>query len=461
DVYRALLAVSCLLLELLPRADDSEDGAAEKGESAPEEGEPTDRPPPTLTPDVEGTLLSTCRRSVLLLKCLERACAARAVAERRRVRSRAGSAGLSAAAPSEAARSDGGGDDVHDYDRLQSDIAADHDWHDDGFLPRPRSSAGAEDADGDEAGDFTTGGLLAECLVRPADANRVERCRRHEKTARTRHWNRGERVVSLDVADYVRRDDGSDPREDVTYLEGEGISRGDDASDVRAGEEISLDFSRHALAGEEDALLDIMLPETAAPSRGDVRPPRRKKRRKEGGRASSGELARCAAASDCADAESDPPASTRVYAVLRPSGWLSVEDRSVLHRPTLDGTSSSEERHLPLERRRRRWDLLLDSRTEVAPCLAPGGPSSFRLRLDGALLLGMSSPSGVPVSSDGDPDGEEERREGSRVNLLLEVDEGTGGTFCGGCAWASALERHIARSKELRDCVRAEWRMVE
>ena len=172
---------------------------------------------------------------------------------------------------------------------------------------------------------------------------------------------------------------------------------------------------------------------------------------------SPGGLPRRAAASDCADdaAKSDPPASTRVYAVLRPSGWLTIEDRSVLHRPTLTGTP-------PLERRRRRWDLLLDSRTGVAPCLAPGGPSSFRLRLENALLLGTSSPSGAPVSGDGGRrEGDEGRREGKRVNLLLEVDEGTGGTFCGGCAWISALECHIARSKELRDSVRAEWRMEE
>ena len=69
----------------------------------------------------------------------------------------------------------------------------------------------------------------------------------------------------------------------------------------------------------------------------------------------------------------------------------------------------------------------------VAPCLAPGGPSSFRLRLESALLLGTSSPSGHPSRE----------------------------TFCGGCAWILALECHIARSKELRDSVRAEWRMEE
>jgi len=403
----------------------------------------------------------------MLLKCLERVCAARAVSERSRGRAGAGSAGLL-----EAARSGGGGDDIHDYDRLDSDLAADYDWHDDGFLPRPRPSA----ADG--------GGLLVECLVRPADAGRVERCRRHERTARTRFWNRGERVISLDVGDYYTptktcRDDDTD-RDDGGLFSHEEGDADDGASSVRAGEEISLDLSRHALADEEEALLDTMLPGTAVPSRDDARPPRRKKRRKnksereEGGKAtteagmaegflllvshgSSGGLTRRAAASDRAGA--DPPAGARVYAALRPSGWLSVEDRSVLHRPAPGGASPLGEGRLPLERRRRRWDLLLDFRTEVAPCLAPGGSSPFRLRLDGALLLGTSSPSGAPVSSDGGPGGEEGRREGKRANLLLEVDEGTGGTFCGGCAWASALECHIARSKELRDSVRAEWRM--
>ena len=98
----------------------------------------------------------------MLLKCLERVCAATAVSERSRGRAGAGSAsgaaaGLSAAAGSvEAARSDGGGDDIHDYDRLDSDLAADYDWHDDGFLPRPRPRPSAADG----------GGLLVECITK-------------------------------------------------------------------------------------------------------------------------------------------------------------------------------------------------------------------------------------------------------------------------------------------------------
>mmetsp|Transcript_14588 Transcript_14588/g.31739 ORF Transcript_14588/g.31739 Transcript_14588/m.31739 type:complete len:712 (+) Transcript_14588:46-2181(+) len=127
----------------------------------------------------------------------------------------------------------------------------------------------------------------------------------------------------------------------------------------------------------------------------------------------------------------------RIFARLHPSGWLSIEDRSIRHR---DCNQDIEElSQQPLTPRTRYLDLFIGLETKCQPCV-PEGTSSFHFRLNCISLLGASS---LSQSFDNNDNGNHCKCQTSlnntSVDLLFGVDEGTGGDFMDGFDWVNTL----------------------
>ena len=262
DSYRALHVTSCLLIELLP-LDVSSDVHASLGKleggiidtiegcdscppmqqcktSTEKGGEDDDSAAsssvvvPNLSPEIVETLLSTSRKCILLLQALERKCAAKTVAQRHRHNN--ANIGINTI-PSNKGNNNGfvlhqittslfytRGDDIHDYDRSTSDLHANYDWHDDGYLPLPFSwlttttfgsssikptytTAAAEEGgttahNNEESYSLN---ILKECLYCQQQSSDPPSSR-HQRSAWTRDWIRRERIVSLQLEDYQHHD---------------------------------------------------------------------------------------------------------------------------------------------------------------------------------------------------------------------------------------------------------------
>ena len=262
DIYRALLITSCLLLELLPPyASSSMTGitanAKEINESKCTENNP--QPPntimnnniqlqyscqrkcplsftnpsciPELSPTIKKKILSTSRRCILLLRSLEKICAAKTIAERHTFSSTQSNTPTTATNMANKSFQSiqnqnfhsttfySGGDDIHDYDRSIADLYSNYDWHDDGFLPLAFSrnnhhtscdeSVGTTSNSDDyfQAKHANKPSILQECCYRPHNFTDPPSSK-FEKCAWTRDWNRGERIISLRLEDYIYHDEG-------------------------------------------------------------------------------------------------------------------------------------------------------------------------------------------------------------------------------------------------------------
>ncbi|KAL9190476.1 hypothetical protein ACHAXT_007687 [Thalassiosira profunda] len=458
DVYRALLVASCLSLELLPRGAPTDgnascDGARKGDQSAGDGACPLDcieKSPvvPPCCPVIQKRILSTARRCILLLRVLERICSTKAIAERH------------GAGGSFCPR----GDDIRDYDRATVDLHANYDWHDDGGLPPPCSAT--------DNGNSTKHSILRECLRLPIRANDPPSSR-FERSAWTRPLLRGERIVSLRLEDYAYREE-RDECEGEAIIEETIVEEAPvEGAPVDEDDAPLLNFSAAEMAREEECLLDIMLPdETTKDSNkgltGVQKRRRGRKRRRGKGPVQSENFATSAATLDDATtekvfakegflllihekqlgigcskpAESDgatPPLSVRVYAQLHPSGCLSIEDRSIRSR-------DNAERKEAVAHRRRHRDFWIGPQTQCTPCM-PEGTSAFHFRLEGIRLLGASTLGGRHYINGS----------GTSMDLLLSVDEGTGGSFIDGYEWVTALSGAASEAASLITSIRSEW----
>ena len=530
DIYRALLVTSCLLMELLPTPDLSNDDDASNndGHRTIQSASTTSRHKchilrnnmnfiiPNLSSSIEKRLLSTCRRSILLLQALERICTAKAVADRHNEQSASfanASAAVAVGTNAAIATDDNttannaatittanfylGGDDIPEYDRSISDLHNNYDWHDDGHLPPSLHH------------------ILQQCCYRPKYQTDPPSSR-YEKSAWTRDWIRGDRLVSLSLDEYqygegmVLDEDGDGDFEGSYAADEDAINDEGDISEIGEGDgDVSLDISPDALVAEEDCLLDIMLPAVeTSPSpnnhfntHGGSRVPamtakscnkkrwsnakekrRKKRQRKENAAQRLEELKSTTDATSHVGQrvhikegfllliQSDPHLSNRarmpirVYARLQPSGVLSIEDRSIhCQEDCIQSNDSTIIHQQHLASRVRYWDYLIGARTKCEPSMQEGA-SSFHFRLDCARLLGASS---LCRSSDknGDNtnnDGKEEQFPLSNdlvaayrtTSILFSVDEGTGGAFMDGYEWVNALS---GVATGLSESIQAEW----
>ncbi|KAK1748970.1 hypothetical protein QTG54_000909 [Skeletonema marinoi] len=438
DVYRALLVTSCLLLELLPERETSAASATQiddsieqpcrqtKNENCPLIRTAADHIP-VLSPAIEQGLLSTARRCILLLQALERICTAKSVAENT---SRGASTNLFSA----------GGDDIHDYDRSEPDLVSNYDWHDDGHLPLPFCQSKILER-------HCRSSVLHECCYLPVQQDPP--CSRFERNAWTRHWFRGERLVSMNITDHIdnaQYDDIEIPSEDI-----EEQSRGE--GDIPLPESSG---SNHGGDGDESNN-NIVLSEG-----------NRKKRR----RTKISTVKQTALVEDrndivkegflllsCDSCDATPlfnddgrvsihrKGFLRVYCKLHPSGWLSIEDRSILLKTDDDS---------PLTHRRKSLKYLIYSETTCQPCL-PDGTMSFHFRLDAARFLGPS----MLFNHGYEGKGSTTKNDKEVCKLLFAVDDDAGSTFADGCEWVNALSGAAAKAASLRDQIRQEWNGLE
>jgi len=179
DTYRALLITSCLLLEMLPTETNHDNFDTTWPGCSPTCPILSTASSfiPVLSSSIIQSLLSTSRRCILLLQYLERICAAKSVADRHN--------------SSDSTSFYIGGDDIEDYDRCTNDLHANYDWHDDGFLPQP----------GLYKSNDRGSSLIHECCYLPHNLS-VQPSSHYEKSASTKEWTRGERLISLSVEDY-------------------------------------------------------------------------------------------------------------------------------------------------------------------------------------------------------------------------------------------------------------------
>ena len=369
DTYRALLVTSCLLLELLPRDETT-----------------------TFSPILEKTILSTGRRCILLLKALERICAAKSVSENNNM---------------------AGGDDIRDYDRAESDFISNYDWHDDGYLPLPFCYS-----------KVCRSSVLDECCYLPIQQDPP--CSKYERNAWTRHWLRSERLVSMNVDDYYHYIHHNPSKDDA---EVQNIPAPDSTGSHDDGTE-----SKHTIEGS------------------------RKKRRRiatqtaafvEDRNAVTREGFLLMSVGSCGEARLNDDKTIpikdkrfiRVYCKLHPSGWLSVEDRSI--------PLKTHESDPPMQRRRC-WKFFVNSKSTCQPCL--DGTLSFHFRLEAAEFLGSSM-----VSNHNHKRDYLLKEEMDACNLLFAVDDGSGGTFVDGCGWVDAFSGAASLATFLRIQIRLEW----
>jgi hypothetical protein len=272
DTYRAALITSCLLLEMLPSECDNHSIDEHVGSPWPyhDISCPTpsaNSPPkslPHLSPAITKELFSVSRRCILMLQHLEKISAAKSISERHTKRSFYT-----------------GGDDIEDYDRCTRDLHMSYDWHDDGFLPKP----GLYKTD-------NTHSILHECCYRPHNLS-VQPSSRYEKTASTKEWVRGERLISMRIEDYEYCNDLSLCNNHDAIEQNNAPNQECAGNNSTTESEIILEtdgcieeapfftLSPHALAKEEQFLQDIMSPNERANSTEDTSIARRKKKRRK------------------------------------------------------------------------------------------------------------------------------------------------------------------------------------
>lgn len=493
DVCRALIITCCLLLEILPDAAtsslcDATDSNTDTSNQLQWEHLSKDCPLlctnsiPPYSPTVEKQILSSARRSILLLQSLEKVCAAKTIAKRH-----SASDGLSTASFYT------GDDDIHDYDRSIADLYSNYDWHDDGFLPRPCSycSGVANTSDGKTGVESS---MLHYCCYLPCRYSDPPSSM-FERNAWTRDCIRGDRLISLSLEDYAYHENsGRNVACDVDaeYLRAPWmqIMECDDDDEIDEAErelnDVNITSFRYnenktqhlhddeeeenpffglspvALAKEEASLLDIMVPSQASTpsqlangtSSHDKTNTRRLKRRRRNKKQSHNQHNgnKQWSGGDCGLNKEKSAIYTkegflllvhhgnvqRVYARLHPSGWLSVEDRSI--RDKNAGEAAELNTLQPLVHRTRYWDYFIQPDTSCN-AWTPNGANSFHFRLNKVILLGSSSLK----------PGEEEsvNHQTSTVDLLFGVDGVTGGTIMDGFEWVCALSGAASSYSEL------------
>ena len=153
--------------------------------------------------------------------------------------------------------------------------------------------------------------------------------------------------------------------------------------------------------------------------------------------------------------------AVRVYARLHPSGWLSVEDRSIRRRGDFSGdrdedhdkhesTNEQQRQRLrqltrPLSPRARYLDFYIDPGTTCSPWVREG-MTSFHFRLHDVLFLGASSLNNrsFDIGSVDDKNNNAANDVATssiaeRAHLLFGIDEGTGGDFADGFEWVNCM----------------------
>ncbi len=423
DVYRALLVTSCLLLELLSkettasasRIDDSieQEQPCRQAKNENDTQTSVDHVP-VLLPTIERGLLSSARRAILLLQALERICTAKSVAENT---VRGASTNLFSS----------GGDDIHDYERSETDLVSNYDWHDDGNLPPA----------------FQRSSVLHECCH--LSIQQDPPCSRFERNAWTRHWYRGERVVSMNIEDYIDNVQYDDIEDPPPSKDSEMHSRGEEGKPLT-----EMPCSNHDYDGVEPT-------DNITFSEGN----RKKRRRttksyavkqtalvedrndvvKEGFLILSRDS--CGALLDNDERTSSNKGFLRVYVKLHISGWLSIEDRSI--RLKTNGDS-------PMTHTRKCLKSFIYSGTTCQPCL-PDGTMSFHFQLDGVRHLRSS----MLFNHDYETKDSPAKSGDVESKLLFAVDEDAGSTFADGCGWVNALSGAAAKATYLRDQIRLEW----
>jgi hypothetical protein len=420
DVYRALLVTSCLLLELLSNDTSAayashKDGRLWTNESCPQLRTGADRAP-VLSPAIENVIFSTSRRCILLLQTLERICAAKSIAEN-----------VSIGASTNLFF--GGGDDIHDYDRSEDDLVSNYDWHDDGHLPLPFCQSKVLER-------CNRSSVLHECCYIPIQQDPP--CSRFEKNAWTRYFSRGRRLVSLNIDDHKNNAQYNDvPKSSNEILTGEGDVCNRDDDDVEPSNQIVVSEGnrkkrRRATNSSNEMQTAFFEARKAIVKEGFLLLSR----------------GSCGAEPLLHDDERKSincNGFIRVYCKLHPSGWLSIEDRSIRLKSAGDS---------PLIHRRKCLKYFIYSGTICQPCL-PDGTMSFHFRVDAARFLGAS----MLINH------ECERKDSLAVNdaetheynLLFAVDDAAGSTFVDGCDWVNALSGAAAKAKSLRDQIHLEW----
>ena len=526
DIYRALIVTSNLLLEFLPTANDKatdinndddhtlnnvlSTANTQQQQCCPMQCTNNDNSSviPSLTPTIEKDILSTPQRCILLLQSLERICAVKAISQRH----------LNTKLPLllHPTLINEGGDDVHDYDRSISDLYANYDWHDDGFLPHPFTFNG-----NDKACNNNNNNILQECCYRP-QYHTDPPSSKHERSAYTRPWILGDRIVSLCLDDYryvggqnyeqsnFHNDTEWAEERETGFYSTDNIISGEDLSDanqnpsnsesanIEEDEHIPLNISPTELNDEEGCLFDIMLsadqksangnPINHPTSKKQVRrnAKERKKRKRQKSKRTQQQLQQ--QQDDATNNNASQTASQHVHAkegflllVLddKPSSILqhlhtqsdksnqsidkpkSIRVYAKLH-PSgwlsiADSSvrwSSMEQQQLqPLSYRTRYFDLFVTTQTKCQPCI-PDGNSTFQFELIGAQLLGASSLSSCDQSP---PD---TTFNNNKVDLLFSIDEGTGGDFMDGFEWVNAFTG-AANANSLLDNIRVEWSSKE
>ncbi len=435
DIYRALLVTSCLLLELLStdtsaasasQTNGIEQPCRQTNESCPLIRTAADHAP-VLSPTIENGIHSTARRCILLLQTLERICAAKSIAENC---SRGASTNLFSA----------GGDDIHDYDRSEDDLVSNYDWHDDGYLPLPFCQSKVLDR-------CNRSSVLHECCYLPIQQDPP--CSRFERNAWTRHWSRGERLVSLNIDDHINNEQHDDVQNSSKEMHiGEGdMPLPDISSSNRDDDGIEANnaivFSEGNRKKRRRTIKSSTVKQTAlVEARNAIV--------KEGFLLLS--CGSCGAAPLLDDDERisiNYKGFIRVYCKLHPSGWLSIEDRSIRLKRAEDS---------PLIHRRKCLKYFIYSGTTCQPCL-PDGTMTFHFRLDAARFLG---PSMLLNHECERKDAPSKNDKGTDVcSLLFAVDDGAGSTFVDGCEWVNALSGAAAKATSLRDQIRLEWGGLE
>ena len=424
DIYRALLVTTCLLLELLLSKEITEsapqiiDASKEqtcqqtKTENSPLVQTAIDHIP-ALSPAIEQGLLSTARRAILLLQALERICAEKSVAENI---GRGGCTNLFSA----------GGDDIHDYDRSETDFVSNYDWHDDGFLPAIQDSS-----------------VLRECchLRKQQDPP----CSKFERNAWTRYWVRDERLVSMNFQDYtngVQYDDAENLSKDIeAFSRREGDVALHDMSETNHDNECFESYDNIALSEgsrtkrRRTTNIPAMKQTALVEDRNDIV--------KEGFLLFSCDV--CGVPHDSHDnATSKRIGFRRVYCKLHPSGWLSIEDRSIR-------LKTDEENPLA---HRKCLKYFIYSETICQPCI-PNGTMSFHFRLDAVRYLGSSMLFNHEYEAKDSPT----KNDPVACKLLFAVDDEAGSTFADGFEWVNALSGAAAKASSLRDQIRLEWQL--
>ena len=415
DTYRALIVTSNLLLELLPEtsstAPSSQKAHAMIGETCLQQNyEENNRRKsftrtPSLSPTIEESILSTARRCILLLLSMERICAAKRISE---------NIGRSASTKSSFPER---GDDIHDYDRDDGDLISNYDWHDDGHLPLP----------------FCHSSVLYECCYLPIKQDPP--CSRFERNAWTRQWFRSDRIVSLKVEDYICNNQ-FDP-ENQLECEGDSLKVCTDVC------QLNVDNDDRNIASSNNITFST---ENRKKRRRSNRQPANVEDRnslvKEGFLLLSCESSGAAPFFDEDERTlSNGKNFVRVYCKLHPSGWMSIEDRSI-RRIACDSSQ--------LAHRLKCMKYIIYSKTTCRPCI-PYGKKSFHFQLAKARYLGSSmllNRDQRKPNTDADAD---------LCQLLFAVDDDAGCSFVDGFEWVNALSGVAVNASSIQDQIFLEW----